>query len=277
MPQAIREGIFTILFISGPLVVLAAALGLAVGVLQAATQVQEQTLGSAVKVIGLFIALIIFGFYMFQYMSRYATDSINKAFKLVPTLTAKAMPRRNFLETPLHATEQKQLEQPTATEGPSGGSGGASKMAESINQPEVETINENIKANKLSQPASQVKPIPDVDKLKAQKLQQAASTPVPAKTVAVPAKPVQQVPAKPATPVATKPAPAPTPAKPAAPVAVKPAPAKPAPAKPAPVKVAPVAPVVTETPEEAKPPVTRIPRPAITGRLDKLLKEEAVR
>ena len=49
MPQAIREGIFTIIFISGPLVVLAAVLGLSVGVVQAATQIQEQTLASAVK------------------------------------------------------------------------------------------------------------------------------------------------------------------------------------------------------------------------------------
>ncbi len=227
MPQAIREGIFTILFISGPLVILAAALGLAVGVLQAATQVQEQTLGSAVKVIGLFIALIIFGFYMFQYMSRYATDSINKAFKLVPTLTAKVLPRRNFLEVPVQDT-QKEIRLPTATEGSSGGSGGASKIAESVHEPEVEVINENLKANKgIAPPPSQVKPIPDVEKLKAQKL---AVTPVktPAKVV---------------------------------PAVVKPAPAK-------------VTPAVI--PEEPKPPVVRIPRPAITGRLDKL-KEEVLR
>ncbi len=271
MPQAIREGIFTILFISGPLVVLAAALGLAVGVLQAATQVQEQTLGSAVKVIGLFIALIIFGFYMFQYMSRYATDSINKAFKLVPTLTAKVLPRRNFLETPIQDTE-KQIQLPTVTEGPSGGSGGASKIAEAVNEPEVENINENLKINnKIAPPPSQTKPFPDVDKLKAQKLTQTGSSTTPAKSTPTPAKPVQTTTA----PVATKAAPATAkPATTVTPVAPKPAPAKvvtPAPAKPAPVAPPPVV-----VPEEPKPPVVRIPRPAITGRLDKL-KEEAVR
>ena len=261
MPQAIREGIFTILFISGPLVVLAAALGLAVGVLQAATQVQEQTLGSAVKVIGLFIALIIFGFYMFQYMSRYATDSINKAFKLVPTLTAKVLPRRNFLETPVRETEQ-QVQLPAVTEGDSGGSSGASKIAESVNEPSVETVNENLKTKGISAPPSQVKAIPDVERIKAQKLQQVPTKPAP----------TQVVPVKPApAPAPAKPAPAP--AKPAVkPVAIKPAPAKPAPAKPAPV----VPPVAPTAPEEPKPPVVRIPRPAITGRLDKL-KEEAVR
>ena len=258
MPQAIREGIFTILFISGPLVVLAAALGLAVGILQAATQVQEQTLGSAVKVIGLFIALIIFGFYMFQYMSKYTTDSINKAFKLVPTLTAKVLPRRNFLEIPIKEPEQ-QISLPGEVDpGTGGGGGGVSKIAESLNEPEIETVNENVKPKTLAQPPSQVKPFPDVDKIKAQKLQ-----PAPAKVTPAPA-PVKVTPA-PAKPVVVKPAPAP--------VKVTPAPAKPVVVQPAPVKVEPV--VVPEE-EPAPPPVVRIPRPVLTGRLDRL-KEEAAR
>jgi flagellar biosynthetic protein FliQ len=100
MPQAIREGIFTILFISGPLVVLAAGLGLSVGIVQAATQVQEQTLGSAVKILGLFLAIIVFGFYMFGYLRDYTSDNINRAFSLVPRLGTHVLPRRNFLEVP---------------------------------------------------------------------------------------------------------------------------------------------------------------------------------
>jgi flagellar biosynthesis protein FliQ len=94
MPQAIREGIFTILLISGPLVILAAGLGLTIGILQAATQVQEQTLGSAVKIIGLFIAIIVFGFYMFSYMKNYTEKNIMRAFKMVPFLAEHPMPRK---------------------------------------------------------------------------------------------------------------------------------------------------------------------------------------
>ena len=97
MPQAIREGIFTIVFISGPLVILAATLGLSVGILQAATQIQEQTLASAVKIIGLFLALIVFGFYMFQYLKQYAVENVGRAFRLVPSLGTYIKPRKNFL------------------------------------------------------------------------------------------------------------------------------------------------------------------------------------
>jgi flagellar biosynthesis protein FliQ len=100
MPQAIREGIFTILFISGPLVILAAGLGLSVGIVQAATQVQEQTLGSAVKILGLFLAIIVFGFYMFGYMRDYTADNINRAFSIVPNLGTHVLPRRNFIDVP---------------------------------------------------------------------------------------------------------------------------------------------------------------------------------
>jgi flagellar biosynthesis protein FliQ len=100
MPQAIREGIFTILFISGPLVILAAGLGLSVGIVQAATQVQEQTLGSAVKILGLFLAIIVFGFYMFGYMRDYTADNINRAFSIVPKLGTHVLPRRNFIDVP---------------------------------------------------------------------------------------------------------------------------------------------------------------------------------
>ena len=96
VPEIIREGMLTAMFISGPLVVLAAALGLIVGILQAATQVQEQTLGSAVKILGIFLALIIGGFYMFSYLKKYTERNIVRAFQLIPTLEPHPMPRKNY-------------------------------------------------------------------------------------------------------------------------------------------------------------------------------------
>jgi flagellar biosynthetic protein FliQ len=96
VPEIIREGMLTAIFISGPLVVLAAALGLIVGILQAATQVQEQTLGSAVKILGIFLALIIGGFYMFSYLKKYTERNIVRAFQLIPTLEPHPMPRKNY-------------------------------------------------------------------------------------------------------------------------------------------------------------------------------------
>jgi len=106
MPQAIRDGIFTVLFISGPMVLLAAALGLVIGIIQAATQVQEQTLGSAVKILGVFLALIVFGFYMFQYLKQYTSQTINRAFNLVPTLSSHPLPPKKLLKQPIKKEEE---------------------------------------------------------------------------------------------------------------------------------------------------------------------------
>jgi flagellar biosynthetic protein FliQ len=106
VPEIIREGMLTAIFISGPLVVLAAALGLIVGILQAATQVQEQTLGSAVKILGIFLALIIGGFYMFSYLKKYTERNIVRAFQLIPTLEPHPMPRKNYF-TPVNKKDSK--------------------------------------------------------------------------------------------------------------------------------------------------------------------------
>lgn len=92
MPQAIRDGIIVILIISGPIVLLAAAIGLAVGILQAATQVQEQTIGSALKIIGVFALLIGLGYWIFGYLNQYTTRQLNTAFTFIPQQTQKVMP-----------------------------------------------------------------------------------------------------------------------------------------------------------------------------------------
>ena len=158
MPQAIREGIFTIIFISGPLVVLAAVLGLSVGVVQAATQIQEQTLASAVKIIGLFLALIVFGFYMFQYLRQYAIQNLSKAFRLVPSLGTYAKPRKNFLEI---KEDGKTKEAGMVIPGvepfePTGSKAGA--LADELNSPDISNVNVGEKpADTLGQPKGQIK------------------------------------------------------------------------------------------------------------------------
>ena len=98
MPQAIRDGIIVILVVSGPLVMVAAAIGLVIGILQAATQVQEQTIGSALKIIGVFALIIIAGFWMYQYLNQYTSRTISSAFTFVPKQTQKAVPSNAFNE-----------------------------------------------------------------------------------------------------------------------------------------------------------------------------------
>ena len=157
MPQAIREGIFTIIFISGPLVVLAAVLGLSVGIIQAATQIQEQTLASAVKIIGLFLALIVFGFYMFQYLKQYATENIERAFRLVPSLGNYVKPRNNFLSRPVEGeSSEPGVPVPGLRSQPKTGSS-TGKLGDELNEPEYTNINEGKTADSLGMPQGQVK------------------------------------------------------------------------------------------------------------------------
>lgn len=56
-----REALFLIVALAGPLLLSALAVGLLVGVLQAATQIQEQTLSFIPKLLALVIALVIMG------------------------------------------------------------------------------------------------------------------------------------------------------------------------------------------------------------------------
>jgi flagellar biosynthetic protein FliQ len=56
-----REALFLIVALAGPLLLAALAVGLLVGVLQAATQIQEQTLSFIPKLLALVIALIFMG------------------------------------------------------------------------------------------------------------------------------------------------------------------------------------------------------------------------
>lgn len=96
MPQAVRDGIIVVLVISGPLVLAAALIGLLIGILQAATQVQEQTIGSAMKIIGVFAIIIAAGFWMYQYLNQYTSKTLSTAFTFVPKQTQKAVPNDAF-------------------------------------------------------------------------------------------------------------------------------------------------------------------------------------
>jgi flagellar biosynthetic protein FliQ len=71
-----RDGIVTFLKVAAPLMVVALVVGLAVSVLQALTQIQEQTLVYVPKILAVFAALLIalpfMGDAMMSYMTRIA-------------------------------------------------------------------------------------------------------------------------------------------------------------------------------------------------------------
>jgi type III secretory pathway component EscS len=73
----------TVLIVAGPVIIGAAAVGLIIGILQAATQIQDQTIPSTVKLIGVMVLLIVIGFWMFSYLTRFTEKTIGKAFSMV--------------------------------------------------------------------------------------------------------------------------------------------------------------------------------------------------
>ena len=61
LTEYLSKGFMTMLAISMPCVLVAAGIGLVVGIIQAVTQVQEQTIAAAPKIFGVFLVIIIGG------------------------------------------------------------------------------------------------------------------------------------------------------------------------------------------------------------------------
>ncbi|MBM7598581.1 flagellar biosynthetic protein FliQ [Virgibacillus halotolerans] len=69
-----QKGIYTILLVCGPLLILALAVGLLVSIFQATTQIQEQTLAFIPKIVAVFVGLIFFGPWMLTKMVEFTAD-----------------------------------------------------------------------------------------------------------------------------------------------------------------------------------------------------------
>ncbi|MDX8365078.1 flagellar biosynthesis protein FliQ [Cytobacillus sp. IB215665] len=78
-----ETGVYTVLLVAGPLLLLALGVGLAVSIFQATTQIQEQTLAFIPKIVAVFIGLVIFGPWMLSRMISYTFDIFNNLHKFV--------------------------------------------------------------------------------------------------------------------------------------------------------------------------------------------------
>ncbi len=70
-----RDGIFTLLKIVTPIIGVALAVGLIIGIFQALTQIQEMTLAFVPKIICVFLALVLLFPFMFGQMQT-LSDSL---------------------------------------------------------------------------------------------------------------------------------------------------------------------------------------------------------
>ena len=75
-----REAIWTVVYVAGPVLLIALAVGLTIGVFQAATSIQEMTLSFIPKLAALVAALLIFGDYQIGVLSEFFI----KIFDLIP-------------------------------------------------------------------------------------------------------------------------------------------------------------------------------------------------
>lgn len=69
-----EQGIYTILLVVGPLLILALVVGLLVSIFQATTQIQEQTLAFIPKIVAVLIGIVIFGPWMLSVMVEFAAN-----------------------------------------------------------------------------------------------------------------------------------------------------------------------------------------------------------
>lgn len=82
--EYLARGFLVMLSISMPCVLVAAGIGLVVGILQAVTQVQEQTIAAAPKILGVFLVIIIGGVGFIRILTNLFSEGVALAFNVVP-------------------------------------------------------------------------------------------------------------------------------------------------------------------------------------------------
>jgi len=82
--EYLAQGFMTMLMVSMPCVLAAAAIGLVVGILQAVTQVQEQTIAAAPKILCVFLVIIILGVGYVRLLTNLVYDGVALAFNVIP-------------------------------------------------------------------------------------------------------------------------------------------------------------------------------------------------
>lgn len=78
-----ENGVWVILMVAGPLLVTALSLGLIVSIFQATTQIQEQTLAFIPKIVGVFLALVVFGPWMLSQVLGFTYEIFSNLHRII--------------------------------------------------------------------------------------------------------------------------------------------------------------------------------------------------
>lgn len=78
-----KKALFTLITVAGPVLLVSLFVGLIISILQATTQIQEQTLSFVPKVLAVIFSLIIFG----NFMMNKLTGLTEELYRLIPLLS----------------------------------------------------------------------------------------------------------------------------------------------------------------------------------------------
>jgi flagellar biosynthesis protein FliQ len=101
------KGLMTMLMIAMPCVLTAAGIGLVVGILQAVTQVQEQTIAAAPKIFAVFLVIVILGTGYIKLLSNLFNEGAVIAFDVVPKSDDYVLPTGYYNYTKPFIDEMK--------------------------------------------------------------------------------------------------------------------------------------------------------------------------
>lgn len=90
--EYMARGFVVMLIISMPCVLVAAGIGLVIGILQAVTQVQEQTIAAAPKILAVFLVIIIGGYGYVRLLTNLTTEGFAMAFNVVSKNDSYVLP-----------------------------------------------------------------------------------------------------------------------------------------------------------------------------------------
>lgn len=90
--EYMARGFVVMLIISMPCVLVAAFVGLVIGILQAVTQVQEQTIAAAPKILAVFLVIIIGGYGYVRLLTNLINEGFAMAFNVVPKNDSYVLP-----------------------------------------------------------------------------------------------------------------------------------------------------------------------------------------
>jgi len=101
------KGLITMLMIAMPCVLTAATVGLVVGILQAVTQVQEQTIAAAPKIFTVFLVIILLGSTYMKMLENLFSEGTVIAFEVVPKEDSFVLPPNYYNYTKPFIDEMK--------------------------------------------------------------------------------------------------------------------------------------------------------------------------